>query len=209
MSDGWLSVAHSVSSSKSYEQCSCRFLSGDGSWSPSSNVLRCVSRHRATMNLHCCHGMRIHHRCRRANMSRHRCCCAILSLILNMTRAIHCAAQVDCSEAHCAASADCIWARPVAQAMNYPAVLAALRWADADRAEACCFRQSCHAMHGQLGPQRKFQALNRDQQLKCDQKPGPSLNRDRRWKEISAIHRFPACAKSGQRRDQTIATSRN
>ena len=181
--------------------------SGDGSWSPNSSVIRCGSRHRGMMNLHCCHGMRIHHRCR-ASMSRHH-CCAILSLIRNMIHAIHCASKADCSEAHCAVPADCNEARPVARAMNYPAVLAALRWADADRAEACCFRQSCLAMHGQRGLRRKFQALNRDQQLKCDQKRGPSLNRDRRWKEISAIHRFPACAKSGQRRDQTIATSRN
>ena len=48
--------------------------------------------------------MMIHHRCR-ASMS-HRRCCAILSQNLNMIRAIHCAAQADCSEAHCVVPAD-------------------------------------------------------------------------------------------------------
>ncbi len=147
-------------------------------------------RRRGTMSLHCSREMTIHRRCRYASMSRHR-CCAIPRL--SMSRENHCVAQADSAEAHCVGQADCNEADSAAQATNCPAVLWESQWADADPAEACCFHyQSCPAMHGQRGQQRKFQGLNRDQPLNCDRlSRGPSLNRGRRWKEISASHHFP------------------
>jgi hypothetical protein len=64
-------------------------------------------------------------------------------------------------------------------------------------------------MYDQRGQRRKFQGLNRGQLLNCDLNRGLSLNRGRRWTEISASHRFPVRAKPVPRRDQTIATSQN
>ena len=170
------------------------------------------------MNLRRCCAMSIHHpRC--GSMSRH-CCCALP--ILSMSRETRCVARADCIEVHCAGPADCIsahcvgpgdcnGARSAARAMNCPAALAASQWADADQAEACCFRQSCLAEHGQHGLPQKFQDRNHDLPLNCDPGLDRDLrsNRDRRWTGISASHRFPACASSVRRCDQRIATSRN
>ena len=80
----------------------------------------------------------------------------------------------------------------------------ALRSADADQAEVCCFRRCCPEMHGQLDRQRKFQGLNHGPQMNHD----PELNHHLSEMEISASHRFPACEKAA-RRAQTIATSQN
>jgi len=115
--------------------------------------------------------------------------------------------------AHSAASVDCIWAQCVARATNcaarYRVAHAASRPADADRAEACCFRQSCPARYGRRcsargrrGQLRRYQDPNRVQR----QKYGQRWSRGLRRTEISASRcHFPACVKFVSSFYQTLA----
>jgi hypothetical protein len=164
-------------------------------------------RHHVTMNLRRRYEMTIR-RC--ASMICHRSHRYCATPSPSMNREIRFAALADYCGAHCAVPAGCIWARSAARATNCLAVPWALRLADADPAEACCFRQSCPAMYGQRGLRLKFQDLNRDLRRSCDLglSRGLHSNPGRRWMEISANRRFPACAKSGQRNGRKIASFR-
>jgi len=132
------------------------------------------------------------------DLKNHRRRYAILSLTQSKILANRFLAPADCISAHSAGPEAC-------SAVGCSADLWASQWAGANQAEACCFHRCCPGMHGQLDQQQKRQGLCRGQQTNH----GPERNRHRNEMEISAIHRFPACVKSGQHRGLTIATSQN